>query len=249
MTVASGLASHIRIGLVARRLNSGVRRTDPIPTSTAHRARSANQRTCLHAGSPVLLPARQRRVDWRIDRTESSSSPRMECPLHACSPRGPSRPAASPGRRTGPVSPLRSARHDTWDLDLAVDIWTVASDRPGEPERLTDTVAEYTALLVAGRLPYRLVRSPTPFDEPRHGQLGVIDLASRRKVEWRPNSTGTASLTLRLARPVWMGDHLLFASRTKGTSRHVYSVAADGDGKPQLLVERRTVGRRLGLGR
>ena len=33
---------------------------------------------------------------------------------------------------------IRVRRHETWDLDLGVDLWVVPADGSGEPERITD---------------------------------------------------------------------------------------------------------------
>jgi dipeptidyl aminopeptidase/acylaminoacyl peptidase len=112
-----------------------------------------------------------------------------------------------------------SARHDTWDLDGAVDLWTVAADGSDEPQLVTETVAAYSAPTWSpdgSRL--ACVRWSTPTDEPRHAQLGIVDLDTGRWVE------------------LWMGDRLLFSVENEGNV-HVYSVDADGDGKPEPLVE------------
>jgi dipeptidyl aminopeptidase/acylaminoacyl peptidase len=130
-----------------------------------------------------------------------------------------------------------SARHETWDLDGAVDLWTIAADGSNEPERLTDSRAMFSSPSWSPdgtRLAY--VRNPGPLDEPRHEQVGVLDL-----------SNGTATdLTNDLDRncfpygygraPVWFGDHLLFSVEDSG-SVHIYAVATSGHGKPFAVVD------------
>jgi dipeptidyl aminopeptidase/acylaminoacyl peptidase len=130
-----------------------------------------------------------------------------------------------------------SARHATWDLDGAVDLWTVAVDSPGPPQKLTETGPGYSAPAWSadgGRIAY--VRQPTPTDEPRHERVGVLDLATG----------ATRDLTTGLDRncypygagrpPLWCGDKLLFAVEDGGNV-HLYTVATVGEGRPEPVVE------------
>ena len=64
-----------------------------------------------------------------------------------------------------------SARHDTWDLDLANDLWVVRVDGTPEPERLTDGEAVYARPSWSPdgrRLAYYFNR--TPLERPRRGR-------------------------------------------------------------------------------
>jgi dipeptidyl aminopeptidase/acylaminoacyl peptidase len=130
-----------------------------------------------------------------------------------------------------------SARHETWDLDLAVDLWTMPANGSAEPERLTDTKAAFSSPVWSPdgtKLAY--LRHPTPLDEPRHERLGVLDLSSR----------DTTDLTAALDRncapygygraPVWFGEHLLCSVEDTGNV-HVYAVAVTGDSKPFAVVD------------
>jgi dipeptidyl aminopeptidase/acylaminoacyl peptidase len=129
-----------------------------------------------------------------------------------------------------------AARHDTWDLDLAVDLWTVRTDGGAEPERLTETGADFASPSWSpdgASLAYYV--SPTPLESPRHRQVGVLDLATGRRQE----------LTARLDRncapfgttigPAWAGDTLLFAAEDGGNV-HLYRVPADGTRPPALIA-------------
>ena len=49
-----------------------------------------------------------------------------------------------------------SARDDDWDIRLTRDLYTVAADGSGEPERLTEVEGLRPALVVPGRDPHRL---------------------------------------------------------------------------------------------
>lgn len=129
-----------------------------------------------------------------------------------------------------------SARHDTWDLDGAVDLWVVSVEELGEPERLTVTGPSYMAPAWSpdgGRLAY--LQNPTPYDEPRHQRLGVLDLGTGRTTELAtgidrncyPYGSGRA--------PVWCGDQLLFSVEDSGNA-HVYAVPASGQGGAVAIV-------------
>lgn len=130
-----------------------------------------------------------------------------------------------------------SGRHETWDLDGAVDLWTVAADGSGEPGRMTDTKSVFSAPAWSPdgtRLAY--LRYPTLMDEPRHEQVGVLDLATGQ----------TSDLTGKLDRncfpygygraPVWFGERLLCSVEDSGNV-HVYAVATSGDSKPIPVVD------------
>ena len=129
-----------------------------------------------------------------------------------------------------------SARHETWDLDGAVDLWTIAADGSGDPERLTDTKAVFSLPSWSpdgSRIAY--VRNPDALDDPRHEQIGVLDLSNGATTELttdldrncHPYGYGRA--------PVWFGDRLLCSVEDSGNI-HVYAVAISGDSKPFAVV-------------
>jgi dipeptidyl aminopeptidase/acylaminoacyl peptidase len=128
-----------------------------------------------------------------------------------------------------------AARHDTWDLDWAVDLWTVASDGRSEPERLTQTDSVYSSPTWSAdstRLAYYF--NPTPMEIPRHRQVGVLDLASgARQVLTQSLDRNCASLGGGIG-PTWVGDHLVFVAEDGGNV-HLYRVPADGSQAPQLI--------------
>lgn len=130
-----------------------------------------------------------------------------------------------------------SARHEDWDIDGVVDLWAIAVEGPGEPERLTDGGAIFSSPVWSpdgAKLAY--LRNPGPLDEPRHEQLGILDLTTRAATDLTtsldrncgPHGYGRA--------PVWSGDHLLFSVEDSG-SVHIYAVAAAAGSKPYAVVD------------
>jgi dipeptidyl aminopeptidase/acylaminoacyl peptidase len=129
-----------------------------------------------------------------------------------------------------------AGRHDTWDLDLAVDLWVVRADGAAEPERLTEGGAAYSRPSWSpDGLRLACYVNPTPLESPRHRQVSVLDIASGRQQEL------TASLDRNCAPygiafgPSWIADCLLFGAEDSGNV-HLYQVPADGTGAPAILA-------------
>lgn len=134
-----------------------------------------------------------------------------------------------------------SARHDTWDLDRAVDLWRVRADGTAPPEQLTETGFNFR----------RPSYSPDGEDIafvgaplgvlPANGQIGVLEV-----------STGDVTLlTASLDRhclpylfgarePAWDGDDLWFFADDRGNAPlyrvHADPVEDDPPG-PELIVD------------
>ncbi|MBO0836338.1 MAG: S9 family peptidase, partial [Actinobacteria bacterium] len=129
-----------------------------------------------------------------------------------------------------------SARHDTWDLDLANDLWVVGVDGTAEPERLTDPGAAYSSPSWSPdglRLAYYV--NSTPLEHPRHRQVGVLELSSRtHRVLTASIDRNCQQLGLPVG-PTWVGEHLLFSVEDSGNV-HLYQARADGTEKPELIV-------------
>ncbi len=129
-----------------------------------------------------------------------------------------------------------SARHDTWDLDLANDLWVVRVDGTPEPERLTEggsTYARPSWSPDGQQLAYYFNR--TPLENPRHRQVGVLELSSRQNRVLTADLDRNCQLLGLPVSPTWVGDHLLFSAEDSGNV-HLYQVKADGTGKPEIIV-------------
>jgi dipeptidyl aminopeptidase/acylaminoacyl peptidase len=134
-----------------------------------------------------------------------------------------------------------SARHDTWDLDRAVDLWRVRSDASAPAEQLTETGFNF------GRPSYSpdgddiaFVGAPVGV-LPVNGQVGVLEVA-----------TGDVTLlTVSLDRhclpylwgarePAWDGEYLWFTAEDHG-NQPLYRVHADpvedDPPGPELMVD------------
>ncbi len=129
-----------------------------------------------------------------------------------------------------------SARHDTWDLDLANDLWVTAVDGPSEPERLTDTGSVYARPSWSpdgGQLAYYV--NATPLENPRHRQVGVLELSSRRQQVLTASLDRNCQLLGLSVAPSWVGDQLIFSAEDSGNV-HLYQAKADGTGKPEIIA-------------
>jgi dipeptidyl aminopeptidase/acylaminoacyl peptidase len=128
-----------------------------------------------------------------------------------------------------------SARHDTWDLDGAVDLFTVASGGAGEPVRLTETSAAYSSPSWSpdgARLAY-LVES-TPMDSPRHHRLGVCTVDGGSPTDVTGDLDRNCAPYGYARAPLWWGDELLCLVEDAGNV-HLYAFSPSG-GTPRLVV-------------
>lgn len=195
---------------------------------------------------PQDMPARRitrllSRLDsqgWVVDRpnrimvvpADGSSAPRRLTT-------GPQEASGLAWSPDGSAIAFASARHDTWDLDGAVDLWLMTIDGSGPPQKLTETGPSYWAPSWSAdgtRLAY--LCQPTPLDEPRHGRLGYVELATG----------ATTGLATQLDRncgpygagctPLWVGDVVLFSVEDSANVK-VYAVRASAGAEPVPVVD------------
>jgi dipeptidyl aminopeptidase/acylaminoacyl peptidase len=134
-----------------------------------------------------------------------------------------------------------SARHADWDLDVKRDLYVVDAgpgDVPSEPERLTTTdgACDGPSWSPDGsRIAYRYY--PGHFNDPRHVQVAVLDMASgRRRLLTEPLDRNCGPYP-DLREPIWEGpDVVLFSLEDRGNT-HLSRVRADGTGQPKAVVD------------
>jgi dipeptidyl aminopeptidase/acylaminoacyl peptidase len=130
-----------------------------------------------------------------------------------------------------------SMRGERWDVEFVEALYELELDSEGgEPKRLSqpDESASNASFSPDGsRIAY--IYAPEDGTYPHHSQIAVMNAdGSDRRIL-------TASLDRQCApfplarEPVWDGDRLAFAVEDGGNV-HLYTVAADGSGEPELLV-------------
>jgi dipeptidyl aminopeptidase/acylaminoacyl peptidase len=127
-----------------------------------------------------------------------------------------------------------SAREDDWDRSAARDVYVVAADG-GSPEKLTvtDGTVERPSWSPDGsRIAYLV--SPGIFDDPRHGQVAVIDVVTRERLVLSEALDRNCMPWPLLREPIWDGEDLLFVVEDHGNTP-LYRVPADGSGKPEVV--------------
>jgi dipeptidyl aminopeptidase/acylaminoacyl peptidase len=141
---------------------------------------------------------------------------------------------------------IASARHDTWDIDWAVDLFVADvvdrdSDEPSTAlRRLTNTGPEYmypTFGADASRV--ACYRTPSQLEGPWNSQVAIVPVAGEAA------GGDAVLLTESLDRtcapypvprgPVWRGNHVYFMAEERGYV-HVYRVASDGSAPPEVVI-------------
>jgi len=143
-------------------------------------------------------------------------------------------PAWSPdGKRIA----FSSLRGDRWDVELVDALYELDVDAEGsEPRRLTqpDETAGMPSYSPDGAL-LAYVHSPEDGTSPHHSRIAVMRTdGSDRQVLTEALDRQCAPYPL-VREPVWDGDRIAFAVEDGGNV-HLYTVAADGSGEPELLV-------------
>jgi dipeptidyl aminopeptidase/acylaminoacyl peptidase len=141
-------------------------------------------------------------------------------------------PAWSPD---GTTLAFVSAREPDWDIEPVSDVYLVAAEG-GEPRRLTHGGGGIDGVSWSpdgARLAAQ--RYPGVFDDPRHTQIATVDAKTGEIAMLTTALDRNCGTYPQLREPVWDGEDIVFALEDRG-NRHIYRVAADGSGVPQLVV-------------
>lgn len=129
-----------------------------------------------------------------------------------------------------------SARGEDWDTLPVRDVYAMDARTGAEPELLTasDGVSEKPSWSTDGRRIAYLFY-PGIFDDPRHTQIAVIEVGTGERRILTESLDRNCAPYPAAREPVWIGDDVLFAVEDHG-EQHLYRVAANGLGKPELAV-------------
>jgi dipeptidyl aminopeptidase/acylaminoacyl peptidase len=135
-----------------------------------------------------------------------------------------------------------SQRHDTWDRDLATDLYVVPVDGDGEIRALTKHTGGYASPSVSpdGRL-VAFLGDDDPSTYPQNTKVGVISIEGG---EHRWISTGldrTFAPTGGYPAPVWIDDESLYAVAEDRGDTHLYRLHIDGRDPEQVTMGEITV--------
>lgn len=129
-----------------------------------------------------------------------------------------------------------SARHPDWDIAPVRDIYLVDVAGGGEPRRLTPGGGSIDLISWSPdgtRLAAQ--RYPGVLDDPRHTQIAVVDARSGAMRLLTGSLDRNCGPYPQVREPLWDGESLVFAVEDRGNT-HVYRVASDGAGVPELAV-------------
>jgi len=126
-------------------------------------------------------------------------------------------------------------RHDTWDLDLAADLYIVALD--GEITELTHQTGNYFLPSVSpDGTRVAFIGSDDPTTDPQNAHVGVITLATGDRQWVSKDLDRTFVTTSGPVAPVWVGhDSLLASAEDRGTC-HVYTISDSAAHPPSAIT-------------
>ena len=133
-----------------------------------------------------------------------------------------------------------AALHDGWDIDLATDLHIVALD--GSITTLTDRKGVYFQPSVSpdGKR-VAFIGSDDPLTSPQNEHVGVLDLATKKRVWVSRDLDRTFAPTSGAIAPVWTDNDTLIAYAEDRGTAHVVKVDASGARSPEWLTKGRRI--------
>jgi dipeptidyl aminopeptidase/acylaminoacyl peptidase len=120
-----------------------------------------------------------------------------------------------------------SARDDDWDLQPTNRLYTISASGAA-PEPIGSDVGAFLApTWSADGSRIACVFVPGAFDDPRHGRIAVVDVASGALTRLSDDLDRNAAPFPMIRGPIWDGDRILFPAEDQGRVP-VFSVSADG---------------------
>ncbi|MEJ7721997.1 MAG: hypothetical protein WKF58_16905 [Ilumatobacteraceae bacterium] len=129
------------------------------------------------------------------------------------------------------------ARHDTWDLDLATDLFLVTLD--GEITEITHQTGRYESPVVSPDGTKVAFVGERHLDlDPQNAHVGVVDLPAGGEPRWISDALDRTFWTMSCTQaPVWQDDDTVLAVAEDRGETHLYRVRADGGATPEALTK------------
>ena len=129
-----------------------------------------------------------------------------------------------------------AARHDGWDLDLAVDLYVVPLH--GEIHALTNQTGNYSNPSVSpDGTRVALLGADDPLVDPQNSAVGIVGIGGG-EITWISTTLDRNWQPFGSTRqPVWTDDDTLLATVEDRGEIHLYELAADGSRAPRALTK------------
>jgi dipeptidyl aminopeptidase/acylaminoacyl peptidase len=130
-----------------------------------------------------------------------------------------------------------SARQDDWDLSTIRDIYVVPSEG-GDPACITAVDGACSAPSWSpdgSKIAHLYI--PGVLDDPHHAQVAVVPAGGGERVVLTESlDRNCAPYFTGVREPIWERDDSLLFGAEDGGNVHLYRVAADGSGEPEIVI-------------